>query len=267
MAGISGAGRAELTALTARGRRLLSVEDASRALGIDRAHAAKRLARWEREGWLRRARRNLYIPVPVDAENPAAWSEDVLYIADAIWTPCYFTGWTSANHWGLTDQVFRTTVLKTAGRVRRSRERILDHEYLLAHVPERHLTWGMKVEWWEDRRVRIADPARTVVDVLDEPRLGGGIRSAADFLSAYLEEHEPKRLIEYGERLGNATVFKRLGYIMSALNLGPAEIVEGCRRRLASGISLLDPSATPEGDRASEWALRVNVRLEHIGAS
>jgi predicted transcriptional regulator of viral defense system len=267
MAGISGTGRTELAALTARGRRLLAVDDVAEALGIDRARAAKRLARWEREGWLRRARRNLYIPVPVDAENPATWSEDALYIADAVWSPCFFTGWTSANHWGLTDQVFRTIVVKTAGRVRRSRERILDHDYLLVHVSERHLAWGTSVEWREDRRIRLADPARTVIDVLDDPRLSGGIRNAADFLSVYLEEHEPRRLIEYGERLGNATVFKRLGYIMSAMNLGSAGSVEECRRRLPSGISLLDPTGPTGGPRVSEWGLRVNVRLEPIGAS
>jgi predicted transcriptional regulator of viral defense system len=267
MAGISGTGRTELTSITARGRRLLSVEDVVRSLGIDRASAGKRLARWEQEGWLRRARRNLYIPVPVDAENPAAWSEGVLYIADAVWAPCYFTGWTSANHWSLTEQVFRTAIAKTVRRVRRSHERILDHDILLSHISEPHLTWGMAVEWREDRRIRMADPSRTVVDVLDDPRLSGGIRNAADFLSVYVEEHDPNQLIEYAERLGNATVFKRLGYIMSVLEIGPAEIVDECRRRLSSGISLLDTTALPLGDRSNEWGLRVNVQLEHIGAS
>lgn len=267
MAGISGSGRAELASLTARGRRLLRVEEVAEELRIDRAHAAKRLARWERDGWLRRARRNLYIPVPVDAENPAAWSEDALYIADAVWNPCYFTGWTSANHWGVSEQVFRTTVVKTTGRVRRSRERILDHDYMLAHVPERHLAWGMAVEWREDRRMRIADPARTIIDVLDDPRLSGGIRNAADFLSAYVDDHDPKTLIEYGERLGNATVFKRLGYMMTALGLATDGVIDECRRRVSTGISLLDPAAPPGGERVGEWGLRANVRLEHAGAS
>ncbi|MHB8512654.1 MAG: type IV toxin-antitoxin system AbiEi family antitoxin domain-containing protein [Actinomycetota bacterium] len=267
MAGISGTGRGEITALTARGRRLLTVQDVSRALKIDSPHAAKRLARWERAGWLRRARRNLYIPVPIDAENPATWSEDALYLADAVWAPCYFTGWTTANHWGLTEQVFRTTVVKTTGRVRRTRERILDHDYLLSHVPEKHIHWGMSVEWREDRRVNLADPARTVIDILDDPRLSGGIRNVADVLAAYIDEHDPRCLLEYGDRLGNATVFKRLGYLMSALELGPADVIDECRQRLASGISLLDPTATPQGDRQSEWGLRVNVRLDHVGAS
>ena len=43
----------------------------------------------------------------------------------------------------------------------------------------------------------IADPARTVIDVLDAPRLGGAIRNTADILHAYLGEHDAALLIEY----------------------------------------------------------------------
>jgi predicted transcriptional regulator of viral defense system len=86
----------------------------------------------------------MYIGVPVDAANPAAWSEDALIVAAAVWAPCYFTGWTSASHWALTDQVFRTTVLKTTTRVRSSNVSLLDHAYLVAHASESALSWGTK---------------------------------------------------------------------------------------------------------------------------
>ena len=117
-AGITGRGRAELAQVLASGRRFITPMDVVEALAVDADTAAKKLSRWAEEGWVRRVRRGLYIGVPVDATNPAAWSEDALLVAAAVWPPCYFTGWTSANHWSLTDQTFRTTVLKTTGRVR-----------------------------------------------------------------------------------------------------------------------------------------------------
>ena len=86
-----------------------------------------------------------------------------------MWAPCYFTGWTSANHWALTDQVFRTTVLKTTARVRSSNVSLLDHDYLVAHASEAALSWGTKTEWHDGTRLRFADPARTVIDALDDP--------------------------------------------------------------------------------------------------
>src|SRR6266700_2068094 len=112
-AGISQAGRAELATVLGSGRRFVTPAIVVHALDLEPAAAAKKLARWADEGWLRRASRGLYIPVPVDAGNPSSWSEDALVVASAVWSPCYVTGWTAANHWPLTDQVFRRIVLKT----------------------------------------------------------------------------------------------------------------------------------------------------------
>lgn len=259
-AGISSGGRADLAAVLGRGRRFVTTRDVVAALGIDSQAATRKLSRWAAEGWLRRVRRNLYIPVPVDATNPAAWSEEALVVATAVWPESYFTGWTSANYWSLSDQLFRTTVLKTAGRVRSSSVRILDHEYLVTHVSEVALTWGIKSEWHDDVRLRIADPARTVIDILDAPRLGGGIRHGAEILSAYLDEHDPSVLVNYGDRLGNLAVFKRLGYIVETLG-GDAQLVSASRDRISSGISLLDPDGPRGGRTISRWSLRINVAI------
>ena len=190
-AGISGRGRAELATLLGAGRRFVTPTDVVGALGVDPDAAAKKLSRWAEEGWVRRVRRGLYIGVPVDAANPSAWSEDALLVAAEVWRPCYFTGWTAAHHWALTEQIFRTTVLKTSERVRAATVKLLDHDYLVGHIEPDLLTWGLKTEWRDGVRLRFADPARTVVDILDRPRLGGGIRHGAEILEAYLDEHDP----------------------------------------------------------------------------
>jgi predicted transcriptional regulator of viral defense system len=260
-AGISSTGRAELTAILGSGRRFVTPNDVVEALGVGQPIAAKKLARWAAEGWLRRARRGLYIPVPVDAATPAAWSEDALIIAAAVWSPCYFTGWTAASHWSLTDQVFRTTVVRTTGRVRASNVRLLDHEYLVTHVPPGRIEWGMRSEWREDVRLRIADPARTVIDVLDVPRLGGGIRHGAEILAAFLEDQDPTLLVQYGDRLSNGAVFKRLGYIVEVLGKDRNGLVASCQQRVSAGISPLDPDGPAGGRQITRWGLRVNAEV------
>jgi predicted transcriptional regulator of viral defense system len=266
-AGISGRGRAELAQVLASGRRFITPADVVGALGTDADTAAKKLAHWAEDGWLRRVRRGLYIGVPVDATNPAAWSEDALLVAAEVWSPCYFTGWTAANHWALTEQVFRTTVLKTSQRVRASSVRLLDHDYTISHVSGDSLTWGLKTEWRENIRLRFADPARTVVDILDTPRLGGGIRHGAEVLMAYLDEQDPARLVRYGDRLGNRAIFKRLGYLIETLGLDLPDLVRECQERISSGISALDPDGPDGGRRAGHWGLRVNVNVVREGAS
>jgi predicted transcriptional regulator of viral defense system len=259
--GISRSGRADLAAVLGSGKRFVTPADVVDALGVDPDTAAKRLSRWAEDGWVRRVRRGLYIGVPVDAADPAAWSEDALLTAAAVWSPCYFTGWTAASHWALSDQVFRTTVLKTAKRVRTSRDRLLDHEYLLAHASEEALQWGIKSEWRGETRLRFADPGRTVIDVLDDPSLAGGIRHAAEITSAYLDEYAPEILIDYAERSGNHTVFKRLGYVIEALGLDQPHLVNASQDSLSAGISALDPGGPQGGRRNMHWRLRINATI------
>jgi predicted transcriptional regulator of viral defense system len=266
-AGITGRGRVELAQVLGFGRRFITPADVVSALDVDAATAAKKLARWAEDGWVRRVRRGLYIGVPVEAINPAAWSEDALVVAAEVWSPCYFTGWTAAHHWALTEQVFRTTVLKTAERVRTSPVQLLDHEYIVSHVSPDALAWGLKTEWVGDTRLRFADPARTVVDILDAPRLGGGIRHGAEVLLTFLDDHDWRQVVDYGDRLGNRAVFKRLGYLAESLGIGDEDLVSACREQVSAGISALDPDGPPGGRRVMRWGLRVNVTVTRDGAS
>lgn len=257
-AGISRAGRTELATVLEGGRRFVTSEQAARALRLDPDVAAKKLARWAESGWLRRVRRGLYLAIPAEAAEPSMWTEDPLVIASQVW-PGYFTGWTAASHWSLTDQVFRTTVLKTTARVRTSTVRLLDHDYLISSAGD--TSWGLKSEWQGEYRLHFADPARTVIEILDTPSIGGGIRHGAEILTAYIDDHDPATLLAYAERLGNRTVFKRLGYLIEAVGLDQPDLVEKCRDHLSKGVSALDPDGAAGGTTSTRWGLRLNVRV------
>ena len=265
--GISQSGRTQLAHLFAQGRRSVTPGEAATIWGSDTETAAKTLSRWARLGWVRRVRRGLYIPVPVDVQDPAKWTEDALFVANVLWSPCYFTGWTSANHWALTEQIFRTTIVKTTHSVRSSRHQYAGHDYHLVHTSGQLLEWGITQIWQGQARIAMADPARTVIDVLDNPSLSGGIRLGAEILEAYLHDHDPSQLLAYGDGVGNRTVFKRLGYIAEVLALPAEDLINESRHRIAHGRSLLDPSAPPGGRYSASWELEINVTLDQAGAS
>jgi predicted transcriptional regulator of viral defense system len=112
--------------------------------------------------------------------------------------------------------------------------------------------------------VKVSDPTRTVIDILDEPRLGGGIRHSAAVLREYLSatHRNDKLLVEYGDRLGNRTVFKRLGYIIEALGLDARSLADACAARVSAGLTRLDPTVDAGGRVLKRWGLRVNVELK-----
>ncbi len=93
------------------------------------------------------------------------------------------------------------------------------------------------------------------MEILDAPRIGGGIRHAAEILRAYLDEHQGERLVEYALRLGNrAVLYNTLGFLLESQGWGAPELIAACRVELSSGISLLDPDGPRLGPRRAGMA-------------
>jgi len=75
--------------------------------------AAKTMARLANKGWLSRVRRGLYVPVPIESATTDPALQDPWLIAQKLYAPCYIGGWSAAEHWQLTEQVFQRIVVMT----------------------------------------------------------------------------------------------------------------------------------------------------------
>ena len=211
--------------------------------------------------WLSRVRRGLYTAVPLGASSPGDWHEDPWVVAVKTFAPCYIGGWSACEHWELTEQMFRDVVVFTAQSTRSAEKQVQGTTFRLRHRPE-SLHFGTRAVWRNRTRVAVSDPSRTIADILDSPELGGGIRHVADIIVEYFSgEHTKVRdLVEYLDRLGNRTAFKRLGYILESIGM-VSDIVPLCRERISKGLSALDPTVAQPGRISKRWNLRINVRL------
>ncbi|MBI4602940.1 MAG: hypothetical protein HY721_13365, partial [Planctomycetes bacterium] len=205
---------------------------------------------------------------PLGAPEPSQWREDPWVIAAKTFAPCYIGGWSACEHWGLTEQVFRDVVIVTGRPVRRQRVEIQGNPFRLKALPSTK-QFGTRQVWRGRVRVLVSDPARTVVDILDDPAIGGGIRHAASVIKAYLEsEHrDDALLLEHARRRGNRAVFKRLGHIVEVLGIPAQGIQDACKASKSLGLALLDPRVPAKGRIVKRWSLRVNVELPRGGTS
>jgi len=257
---VSGLGRIDrerLSSLLRGTKGTISVKDASNILSVSAVDAAKMLARWRKNGWLSRVRRGLYIPVPLESRTADVSLEDPWIIADRLFAPCYIGGWSAAEHWGLTEQMFRTVVTMTTQKPRDRSPNIKGTKFLLRTVMSSAM-FGLKPVWRGKVKVSVSDPTRTVLDMLDAPHLGGGLRSTSDILISYLrsDNKNTKQLLEYAERLDNGAVFKRLGFLLERFAAEETELIDQCQSRLTKGNSKVDPSLT--ADRLiTRWRLWV----------
>ena len=157
---------------------------------------------------------------------------------------------------------FRDTMVVTAKHVRAQRIEVQGMPYYLKHLAEvKH--FGLQSVWREKVRVNISDPSRTLVDVLGDPRIGGGIRHVAKSLATYwnADLRDDRRILSYVERLGNRVIFKRLGFLLEALGLDAASTIDVCQRKQSSGLTRLDPSVPGDGRITKRWNFRVNLDL------
>ena len=112
-------------------------------------------------------------------------------------------------------------------------------------------------------RVEVSDPSRTILDLLDDPALGGGVRHVSDVLRTWSEGdlRNDGLLLEYADRLGNRSVYKRLGFLVEALELPATDLIEECERRMSEGVVRLDPSGPEGGRRVNRWRLIANATI------
>lgn len=248
------ANRTRLAMVLRAAKDVVSVEIASQSLGVERRAAAKLLSRWKQQGWLRRIGHGLYVPVPLDLAGSEQVLPDPWVLVPALFGPCYIGGWTAAHHWELTEQLFNETLVFTTRRVIERRVVAQGAPFALHRVKPARL-FGLKVLWRGSVKVSISDPARTLIDMLASPDVGGGIEHAADSMAAYVRTKNADRdlLIHYGEQFDNGVIFERLGYLADT-RLHDDKLAAACRSRLTEGYARLDPTL-PSKKLVTAWRL------------
>ena len=245
MASLTGIGKTDRERMAAiiRGTKgTVSVGDAARILRVTPTDAAKMLSRWAKKGWMSRIRRGLYVYVPLESRTADIPLEDPWLVADRLFSPCYIGGWSAAEYFDLTEQIFSTVMVMTLQKPRNRRPDIKNTNFLLRTISEKAM-FGLKTVWRGQVKVSVSDPTRTILDMLIDPAFGGGIRPFTDIMENYLrsENKNLAQLVEYGDRLGNGAVFKRLGFLLEKKAPDETKAIEECHNRLTAGNAKLDP--------------------------
>ncbi len=263
--GISEKNRQLLTELHRAYRGPFTVKEAATVLSFSLPRSRRFLAYLNERKWLVRIRRGLYTTVPLDALKPADWREEPWIIASKIFTPAFYIGgWSACEHWGLTEQIFREIVIITTRKLRKRRIEVQGSPFFTKRTNKRKI-FGTKSIWRDQIPVQVSDPTRTIVDILDDPFVGGGIRHVVDVLANYIqsEYRNDSLLIEYTNRLGNRSVFKRLGYLIEVIGLSAPILTSACINGMSKGTSLLDPNLPLKGRILKRWNLRINAYFEN----
>lgn len=242
IAGIEKKSRLQLSEVLRKSKGTITVEEAAAILGLSRLATAKLMARWVQQGWLTRLRRGLYAPVPLEARTAETAIEDPWGIAARIFEPCYVGGWSAAEHWGLTEQIFRTIVIFTTRTINERRPKIQQTEFWIKKIAKSRF-FGTKTVWRGQVQVQVSGPAKTVIDLLDDPAICGGARMMESIFRAYFvsPEKDIDRLLDYASRMKNGAILKRLGFLLERLGFDDRPVLSAIRERMTRGNAVIDP--------------------------
>jgi len=244
LGGIGKLARKRLAEVMKHFKGCFKASDVSDCLQIPKAKARSLLAHWSKNGWLQRIRPGVYLPVELAAESSNDVVVDPWVVATQLYPPCYIGGWSACEYWGFTDQIFSSIVVLTAKRVN-GKEQMAGNMTFLIKKQDSEKMFGLKTVWKESIKAQVSDPHKTIIDLLDDPVLAGGIRSLSDMLQKYFQsEHlNIATLLEYADLMKNKTIFKRLGYLLSILIPTEIALIDQCKARISQGNSQIDPSS------------------------
>jgi predicted transcriptional regulator of viral defense system len=243
---------------------VVSVGEAAGAWGVPTRTAALKLATLAKDGWLVHIRRGFYFVPPLEAgEHPVA--EDPWILGEALFAPCYVGGWSAAEHWGLTEQLFRSTFMATAANIRRREQTLLGTTFRLVRVSRARVE-SVKPIWRGRHRVRVSSPERTLVDALMAPSWVGGVRHLTDMLTAYRDLPGSSVTLLSSElgKHGNGAAHKRAGFLAERTWPDAAELIAAAAGGRSSGVIRLDPDASGRGRMNRRWGLWINVGVPEV---
>lgn len=240
---------------------IFNVEQASKVLNMPRNETSKKLSRWAKQGWLSRIQRGLYTVVPIDSTTTNRALADSWLLVPELFEPAYIAGWSAAEYWDFTEQVFKDICVITERPVPQKIREVHNTKFFLTHV-KNATNFGLKAVWRQERKIFLSDPHKTIIDMLYDPRLGGGIHHVIDCFIEYIKSsHFNAELLgNYAENLDNGAVFKRLGFL-SESNLGKDHLLTRlCKSHLTKGNVYFDPKLK-EGNLVTRWKIFVPTNL------
>jgi len=236
---------------------IIASADVQEILNISSSQAGKYLHRWTKAGWVQRLKRGLYAPIPLDSSTSEIAIDDPWILAHSVFHPCYIGGWSAAEYWDFTEQVFSSVFVVTSKPFNHQKTKLAGIEFQVKQIKDTFF-FGTKTIWKGKNKILVSDPSRTIVDMLNAPNMGGGIRPVIDVFKQYMssEHRNLKDILEYAEKMENRTIFKRLGFILETYYPSEKAAIKSCLQKISKGYSMLDSSLTNDAI-VTKWKLKV----------
>lgn len=240
---------------------MFSVAEAAKLLHIPPGVASDLVVNLATKKKLIRIEKGRYILLPPEAWDSGSYSEDGILIASQLVSPYYLSYWTAISYYGWTEQPSRTLFVATT----KKKTMIALSGMTIQFVSLKELRFfGFAPAWVNNQKVMIASKEKAIIDGLDQPRYCGEITEIVKGLWNGRKELDWDKVLQYGVRMNNGAILKRLGFLLQTLEIGKPSYLAKIKSLLTTGFAHLDPGGAPNGRYNRAWRIQVNVRPENL---
>ncbi len=255
-----------VTTLHERNQTLFHLSDVKAITGLSYASAANFVHTLVKRGLVTRLERGLYILVPFEMGKDKEFAGEPYLVASVLagGNNYYLSHGTAMDIHQMVTQPQLVVYVSTSKYLQS--KTIMGTEFRFITCKKRAL-FGITDYWaTKQKRVKVSDIERTVIDGLKQSEYCGGLTEVAKGLWMQREKVSPERLMRYAIRLNVGAVIRRLGFLLELYKIATEDTTKALRRRLTRTYVPLDPVLPIQGKYLHRWRLRLNVEPEELHA-
>lgn len=208
-----------------------------------------------RKGRLQRIQRGKYLLVPERAGRELYWAESPWVIVPHLIDVYYVGFWTAMNYWGMTEQIPYTVFVATTKR--KNNLKFGNQKFEFVTLSKKKFFGFVEEKASKTETFNISSKEKTIVDGLMHPQYCGGIPEITKAMWTAREDVNWSTVLEMSKKVGVSVVLRRLGYILSILEIESSMANE--LKNTFKGYHFLDPNAIKERiDYSKEYGLIIN---------
>jgi predicted transcriptional regulator of viral defense system len=168
--------------------------------------------------------------------------------------------WSALNAHGLTEQFPNNVFIQTT-KVKKNKT-VLGTAYKFVKVAPNKIA-GVLSQGQGNRKYRITDVDKTIVDCFDLPEYSGGY---AELIRAFYQAKlDSENMINYCTAIDNIAATKRMGFLAEFLEKkGLKYFIKYAKHQINKKYNVFDPAGNDMGEFVNEWRLRLNISREEV---
>ncbi len=238
-------------------------EDAKKILQSNNSATRHVLMNLTKKRRLQRIERGKYLLIPERAGQELHWAESPWVIVPHLIDVYYVGFWTAMNYWDMTEQIPHTVFVATTKRKRNLE--FGNQRFEFVALSKKKFFGSVKEKAGKKESFNISSREKTIVDGLMHPEYCGGMAEVTKAMWNARKDVNWQTVIEIAEKVEINVVLKRLGYLLSILDI-EGNISEKAKEKIKkSPYHYLDPIANKDKIKNSkEYGLIINRTKDEL---